>query len=338
MSNLFKKAAVFTDLHLGLKSNSIVHNYDCEKFIDWFIETAKNNNCETGLFLGDWNHHRASINLHTLNFGVRLLEKLNDAFTNFYFLTGNHDLYYRDRRDVHGVEWAKHLPNIHVINDWFLEGDVAIVPWLCGEDHRRIMKIKSKYVFGHFELPTFRLNSMVEMPDHGGLQISDFSNIDKVFSGHFHVRQKTNNIQYIGNAFPHNFSDEGDSDRGCMILEWGKEPEFHSWSEQPLYRVLNLSSLLDNADSILKPNMSVRVNLDINISYEEATFIKETFVNSHGLREISLLPNRNHDLEYQQSIDISKFHSVDQIIHEQLSVIESDNYDKGLLMSIYQNL
>ena len=33
MSNLFKKAAVFTDLHLGLKSNSTIHNQDCEEFI-----------------------------------------------------------------------------------------------------------------------------------------------------------------------------------------------------------------------------------------------------------------------------------------------------------------
>jgi hypothetical protein len=29
MSNLFKKAAVFTDIHFGLKSNSLQHNQDC---------------------------------------------------------------------------------------------------------------------------------------------------------------------------------------------------------------------------------------------------------------------------------------------------------------------
>ena len=43
MSDLFKKAACLTDIHFGLKSNSSVHNQDCEDFVDWFIKTAKEN-------------------------------------------------------------------------------------------------------------------------------------------------------------------------------------------------------------------------------------------------------------------------------------------------------
>ena len=65
--NLFKKAAVFTDIHFGLKSNSISHNTDCNNFIDWFIETAKEHGCETCLFLGDYHHNRSTINVLTLN-------------------------------------------------------------------------------------------------------------------------------------------------------------------------------------------------------------------------------------------------------------------------------
>ena len=68
MSNLFKKAAVFTDIHFGLKSNSLQHNQDCSDFVDWFIKKAKSEGCETCFFLGDYNHHRASINIHTLQF------------------------------------------------------------------------------------------------------------------------------------------------------------------------------------------------------------------------------------------------------------------------------
>ena len=51
---MFKKAAVFTDIHLGLKSNSRLHLQDCEEFVDWFIQQAKENGCETGIFCGDW--------------------------------------------------------------------------------------------------------------------------------------------------------------------------------------------------------------------------------------------------------------------------------------------
>ena len=59
MYNLFKKAALFTDIHFGLKSNSQLHNEDCLNFIKWATAKAKEEGCETGFFLGDWHNHRA---------------------------------------------------------------------------------------------------------------------------------------------------------------------------------------------------------------------------------------------------------------------------------------
>ena len=338
MTNLFKKAAVFTDLHFGLKSNSLLHNQDCEKFIDWFIATAREQGCETGMFLGDWSHHRASINMQTLQYSLRALEKLSAAFDRFYFIPGNHDLYYRDRRDIYSTEWARHIPNIVIVNDWFQEGDVIIAPWLVGDDHKRIQKMSAKYMFGHFELPHFKMNAMVEMPDHGEIKMEHFGEYDQVFSGHFHLRQQKNNINYIGNAFPHNFADAGDANRGAMILEWGAEPEYHAWPEQPLYNVWDLSHVIDNAETILKPNMHVRVQLDIEISYEEANYIKETFISKHGLREMVLMPNKRAVLEEDMAPGDVKFESVDQIVTDQITKIESEFYDPKLLLQIYQTL
>ena len=336
--SLFKKVAVCTDLHFGLKSNSLVHNQDCSNFIDWFIETARENGCETGMFLGDWSHHRASINMQTLQYSLRSLEKLSAAFDRFYFIPGNHDLYYRDRRDIYSTEWAKHIPNIQIVNDWFTDGDVTIAPWLVGDDHKRVPKLKSKYVFGHFELPHFKMNAMVEMPDHGEISADDFGGVDRVFSGHFHLRQQRKNIHYIGNCFPHNYADAGDANRGMMTLNWGDEPEYHAWPGQPLYRVTKLSSLIDSADTILTPGMHVRVELDIGISYEEASMIKDTFVKNYNLREMSLIPIKNNSVDADMAPGSIKFESVDQIVTDQLTNIDSKFYDPKLLLKIYQNL
>jgi len=338
MTNLFKKAAVCTDIHWGLKSNSIVHNRDCEAFIDWFISKAKEEDCETGFFLGDWHNHRASINLQTLQFSVNALEKLSNAFEQVYFIPGNHDLYYRDKRDIHGVEWAKHIPNIVIVNDWFHEGNVTIAPWLVGEDHKKIQKLSGQYMFGHFELPHFKMNAMVEMPDHGEINVNHFDGFESVYSGHFHMRQKKENVTYIGNCFPHNFADAGDSARGMMVKEWGKEDQYFSWPKQPLYRVLKLSEVIDNGDKILLPNMYVRVELDIEISYEEANYIKETFINSHKLREMALIPVKHNSVETDLAPGEIKFESVDQIVTDQITNIESQFYDPKLLLKIYQNL
>ena len=338
MTNLFRKAIVFTDLHFGLKSNSLLHNQDCARFVDWVIETGRAHSCETGLFLGDWSHHRASINMQTLQYSLRALEKLSAAFDQFYFIPGNHDLYYRDRRDIYSTEWARHLPNIQICNDWFQSGDVVIAPWLVGDDHKRIPKLQARYMFGHFGLPHFKMNAMVEMPDTGEIKSEHFGGFDRVFSGHFHLRQHNRNIHYIGNAFPHNYADAGDDQRGCMILEWGKDPEFHAWPDQPLYNVWNLSHVIDNAADILRPNMHVRVQLDIEISYEEANFIRETFIQQYGLREMALIPNKRTALEEDLSPGEVRFESVDQIVTDQISRIESEFYDSKLLLQIYQTL
>lgn len=338
MTNLFKKAAIFTDIHFGAKSNSKQHNDDCIGFVKWFITEAKKEGCETCFFLGDYHHNRASINLVTLNYSLQALELLSKAFDRVLFIPGNHDLYYRDKRDIQSAEWAKHIPNIEVVNDFFQEGDVSIVPWLVGDEHKKVKKINAKYMFGHFELPHFYMNAMVKMPEHGEIDAEHFGHLDHVFSGHFHKRQTSKNITYIGNAFPHNYADASDDNRGMTILEWGMPPEFRAWPDQPRYRVYELSRLLESPEKLLDKNMHCRVNLDINITYEEAGFIRETFVRDYGLRELTVIPVKHHELGDDIALGNVSFESIDTIVTNQITAIESEHYNSALLLDLYRHL
>jgi len=336
---LFKKAAVFTDIHLGNKGNSRVHNQDCEDFVDWYIATAQANNCETGIFCGDWHHNRNSLNLTTMDTTIRCLEKLGAAFDNFYMFAGNHDLYYKDKRDVKSTEFAKHIPGITVVDEIKVIDDVALVPWLVGDEWRRIEKLQAKYLFGHFELPSFYMNAMVQMPDHGELKAEHFKNQQYVFSGHFHKRQVQGKIHYIGNAFPHNYADAWDDNRGMMILdrENNAEPEYINWDDCPKYRTVKLSQLIDEQNTLIKSKMYLRVNLDIDVSYEEATYVKETFMELYGCREITLIPQKQME-EINTNLDIAQFESVDQIVSKEIQAIDTDSFDKKLLLDIYNEL
>jgi len=336
---MFKKAAVFTDIHFGMKSNSKTHNQDCEDFVDWFIETAKANGCETALFCGDWNHNRNSLNLTTMDAGIRSLEKLGAAFENFYMFAGNHDLYYKDKRDVKSTEFAKHIPGVTVVDEITVKDDVALVPWLVGDEWKKMEKIKAKYLFGHFELPSFYMNAMVRMPDHGELKVENFKNQEYVFSGHFHKRQKQGKIHYIGNTFPHNYADNWDDDRGMMILdkENDAEPQYINWPDCPKYRTINLSELLSNTEALIKPKMYIRVSMDIPISFEEASFIKETFISQYNCREISLVPQK-HLEDIASDLDISSFVSVDQIVSNEINSLDTENFNKKTLLDIYNGL
>ena len=83
--------------------------------------------------------------------------------------------------------------------------------------------------------------------------------------------------------------------------------------------------------------MHLRVTLDIDISFEEASFIKETFMKDYNCREITLIPNKR-DEEINTELDITKFESVDQIVSKEIESIESDAYDKSILLGIYREL
>jgi len=336
---MFDKAAVFTDLHLGLKSNSRTHNQDCEDFVNWFIGQAKANDCETGIFCGDLHHNRNSLNVTTMQHSLRILERLGAAFEQFFYFPGNHDLYYKDKRDVHSVEYAKHIPGITVINEMWEQDDVAFVPWLVEDEWKRAAKMKSRYMFGHFELPHFYMNAMVQMPDNGELKAEHFANQEYVFTGHFHKRQQRGKVHYIGNAFPHNFADAWDDARGMMILDKknDKEPMYIDWPDCPKYRTVKLSELLEPEKNIAVPKSYLRVTLDLPISFEEASFIKETYIETHGCREITLIPQKQIE-EISTDVDITTFESVDEIVSKEITAIDSDSFDTNTLLGIYNEL
>jgi len=335
---LFNRVACFTDIHFGLKNNSQLHNEDCLNFVKWFISVAKEKECETCIFLGDWHHNRASINVSTMNYTLEALILLNDAFNNIYFINGNHDLYYRDTRELNSIEFNKLLHNFTQINEPFIKGDVAIVPWLVSNEWKKIQKIKCKYMFGHFELPIFYMNAMIKMPDHGTINDSHLSKPDLVFSGHFHKRQTKGNIVYIGNAFPHNYADAWDDERGMMWFEWGTDPTFITWPEQPTYKTLTLTKLLNNPEKYLSVKGSLRINVDVDITYEEVNFIKEIFIQIYKLREFALMPSKDTEHEDGETIGTIQFKSIDQIVITHLQDIQSDTFDSNILVAIYNSL
>lgn len=341
MKRLFKRATVFGDLHFGKKNNQRQFNIDCENFVKWFIDESLEWGADTCIFLGDWHDNRRFINVSTMNYSLSNLERLDKSFEKVYFILGNHDLYYREKREINSVEYARNLENFVIVNDFIVEGGCVFVPWLVGDEYKKLSEIECKYMFGHFELPSFLMNAMVEMPDKGEVQLGDLSKPDYVFSGHFHKRQRKENIWYIGNAFPHNYSDAWDSERGMMFLEWDGEPEFKSWPDQPLYiNNIRLSELLDNdPGEILNGNIHARITADVDMSYEEAQHVRETFMDVYGVREVNIIPDQNIEGEFESSEE-SDFKTVDQIVIEGLQSIENtdSSIDYKLLISLYNSL
>jgi hypothetical protein len=122
------------------------------------------------------------------------------------------------------------------------------------------------------------------------------------------------------------------------VLEWGKPHEYLAWPDAPKYKVIKISQLLDGPEHYLKPKTYARIVLDIDISYEEANFIKETFISEYELRELAIIPNKSANSLDQETVGDINFESVDTIVSSQLSQVDSSSYDRNLLMEIYRNL
>jgi hypothetical protein len=63
-----------------------------------------------------------------------------------------------------------------------------------------------KILMGHYEINGIVTNASGYEMTSAKLSISDFKQFDKVFSGHFHTKSVTGNIEYIGSAFAMDFN------------------------------------------------------------------------------------------------------------------------------------
>ena len=111
------------------------------------------------------------------------------------------------------------------------------------------------------------------------------------------------------------------------------------WPDAPKYRTIPLSKLIDNPEKILSKKTNCRVTLDVDITYEEANYIKETFAQQYDLREISLMPanKEEHATDWNTNNDI-QVENVDQIVLNQLQAIDSPTIKNSQLIEIYNSL
>jgi DNA repair exonuclease SbcCD nuclease subunit len=225
MSNILKKGAMFTDIHFGKHNNSEEHNKDCIDFISWFCEEVQNDNSIDHIwFLGDWHEHRSAINAFTLQQSFYAAKMLNELNIPVFFIVGNHDMASRNTRTTFTTEIFEPLSNFILLDDIQviknIHGKVLAVPFLKEEEYPNLINYNSPVVMGHLELKGFRVSGSSNVMEHGPDASNIFKNKKRVFSGHFHARQSKDNVHYIGNTFPMDFSDANDSKRGMAIYDF----------------------------------------------------------------------------------------------------------------------
>jgi len=341
-----KKLLMFTDIHWGCRNNSEQHNLDNLQYIDWLIEVAKQEKPSHIAFLGDWFENRNQINVKTLKFSQEGARRLNAIGLPVIFIIGNHDLYHRSNREIFSTDIFNDLNNFHLVSEpKKLTKKFYAAPYLFREEYPiQVPDINSsRYVIGHFEFRNFIVTGADRRMEHGP-DPEDFSGPQFIFSGHFHKRQTFKNIIYIGNTFPTNFGDAGDSERGCAVFDVENEDIwFHNWEKAPLFFKTKLSRVLDG-EAYFPENSRVRCMLDVDIGYSDVQALKEEMIKTLGLREFSVeedLMARKEQLEegleMEGEIDLTSLdNTVRKLITE--GVQPSQTIDPSMLVDLYEEL
>lgn len=220
------KLAILGDIHVGVKSSSDVMFYHQERFFKSFFEYLDEHDIKTVIQLGDLFDSRKAINLKSLKF-VRevLFEPLRERGIEFYTLIGNHDIFYRESLEVNSSGLLlTEFENVHVIEEpttlTFGSKTCDIVPWLAKSNHDTCVNFiensTSDYCFGHFEITGYQVLKNVVFEQ--GLASDLFSHYDRVFSGHFHIRQSRGNVLYCGTPYWLTWNDAG-TKKGFHVLD-----------------------------------------------------------------------------------------------------------------------
>ena len=157
-----------------------------------------------------------------------MYDKFEELGVNVHTIVGNHDVYYKNTNEVNAVDSllesydnvARHSSPTEIDIDGF---KTLLLPWICQDNYdesiKAIKNTKCKSAFGHLELNGFQLfPGMVQTNAHMNMDVSAFTKLDVVFSGHYHTRSNDGKIFYLGNPYQIFWNDAGDK-RGFHIFD-----------------------------------------------------------------------------------------------------------------------
>jgi len=326
------KVAIFSDLHLGVHSNSSDwHNYAVEWAL-WFRDECRDKGIKDLIFAGDWHHNRPEISVNTLQISADILDILSEF--NLIAITGNHDIYYKHRTDVNSLSIFKNRNNVTVLEKYetieAFDKKISFCPWNTATKDIE----ESDLIVGHFEIETFKMNTYKTCEE--GVKVKDLlKKSELVISGHFHTRHEkkfgAGTILYVGNPFQMDFGDAGNQ-KGYHILDIDTmEYEFFANNISPNYNKISLSELVEAGEitSFIRSrftNNIVKVKIDMNISQEDMDILQSTLV--------SLKPevltydydiNFNRILDNKEDIEDLSGVDIEQAIEEFINSLEPSN-------------
>ena len=219
------KIALINDTHFGARGDSqLFFDYFMKFFDEVFFPYLEEHDIKTVIHAGDLMDRRKFVNFSILNqVRTRFMNRLTDNDIQLHCILGNHDVYYRNTNIVNSIRELfstdLHLYEKPEVVDF--DGlNIALLPWVNKENQKEsinfIKTASAPILIGHLELRGYDVMRGVKFD--GGMNPEDFDRYEKVLSGHFHCRQESGNVYYMGTQYQITFADLNET-KGFHVLD-----------------------------------------------------------------------------------------------------------------------
>ena len=219
------QVAIITDTHYNFKKgNKVFHEYFEKFYKEVFFPTLRKYKIDTVIHMGDMFDNRKSTDYWSIDWTKRvILEPLKKY--KVHVILGNHDIFYKNTTKLNSpMLLLNDYKNIKVYDkpSTIQVGgqDLFFIPWITPESEQEtldsIRNTPARVAMGHLELSGFYVNQST-IQQHG-MDKEALNKFDKVFSGHYHMRNDDGKIFYLGNPYQLYWSDYNDK-RGFTIFD-----------------------------------------------------------------------------------------------------------------------
>lgn len=347
------KVGLIGDLHFGEHRDSIQFNEKLIDYIQFVINKAQEENVSNLVVLGDVFHKRDQISNLTLNYAYKGIKQLSDYFENIFVVIGNHDMYYKNSREINSLEIFKEFNNIHINSNsiCWKHHNMLFVNWICDEeDWNQLLNYSDKdqidYIFGHFEFNGFKLNdvSLCETGYNPSTLFKCFPRLQKIFTGHFHSPQNKAGVEYIGSPFPHNFSDTS-LNHGFKIIDVSTNDENNIPYDKVQYHILSYKDYQNGKlEQLNDSEKEIYVRLDINeqLTNDQIDSIRKNLEEKEHIENFNIqyIPDEQKEI-LESEIELEQIQDIDQQVIQYLSEIdlsEYQDYDNNQLIRFYNEV
>jgi DNA repair exonuclease SbcCD nuclease subunit len=219
------QVAIITDTHYNFKKgNKVFHEYFEKFYKEVFFPTLRKYKIDTVIHMGDMFDNRKSTDYWSIDWTKRvILEPLKKY--KVHVILGNHDIFYKNTTKLNSpmllLNDYKNIKVYDTPSTVQVGGqDIFFIPWITPESEQEtldsIRNTPARVAMGHLELSGFYVNQST-IQQHG-MDKEALNKFDKVFSGHYHMRNDDGKIFYLGNPYQLYWSDYNDK-RGFTIFD-----------------------------------------------------------------------------------------------------------------------